>query len=769
MKRLFFTILILILAWPSYAVPPAPSSGVNIASDCDVAKYYPIGKLCQDSDDGKLYKGTGSGVTEIAAGSSGDVTAATTDITWGDGTGPSVFTFSVTGTDPTITATASKIAIGGTLDLGAHDLTMTGSLGATGARLAKGWFDELEITALPTINGTSIHTAPIFATSILPAAATTTIGSATAEWGGLYLGDSKIIYGQADQSNTLTSSATGWTAALNLSAAAFVPTSAANANGEIGYASNAFSLFANSEDLTLTASADRWTIASGTSALITLTPATTITGQLTMTANPRIYDGNSHHLTIDASDLTADATVVIGSDTNNLTIANGTAGIDIAAGATLNVDTSLTVDTAAVTLKGKSGGSTITLPTALDLDETHVDGKLCAYTASGTKIVCDQDPAAGAGDFKADGTVPMTAGIQFEGTADDFETTLTATDPTADNTITLPNSSGTVALTTDKPATAGAADTATALAADPADCAAGQVATGIAASGALSCTATPSVTTLTGNVTGVASGNIANTLADAAGDMIYATADDTWAKLSVGTQYQIIQSTGSAPEWTSSLSITALDLTSATSAIPQPLAATASKPATCTQGSKWQDSTTGIDYSCTATNTWSPLMKGAGTVTDNTLVLFNGTTGSAVDASTITVGTDVNFQALNLVTTGTMSGKIPIISKSGNYTLGSDSAQEAYGYMVFLTGDGTVLTLPEAVAGMSVCVYSADSYDKVIDPNAADGIRNGTTTRNANGHSITSGATDQGSFACLIADSGDGWTVLGKAGTWTDE
>lgn len=52
----------------------------------------------------------------------------------------------------------------------------------------------------------------------------------------------------------------------------------------------------------------------------------------------------------------------------------------------------------------------------------------------------------------------------------------------------------------------GNAGTATALAADPADCAEGQVATGIAASGALSCTATPSVTTLTGNVTGNCSG-----------------------------------------------------------------------------------------------------------------------------------------------------------------------------------------------------------------------------------------------------------------------
>ena len=42
----------------------------------------------------------------------------------------------------------------------------------------------------------------------------------------------------------------------------------------------------------------------------------------------------------------------------------------------------------------------------------------------------------------------VTTSIVFQGaTANSFETTLTVTDPTADRTITLPNTSGTVALT----------------------------------------------------------------------------------------------------------------------------------------------------------------------------------------------------------------------------------------------------------------------------------------------------------------------------------
>ena len=58
---------------------------------------------------------------------------------------------------------------GQTLALGANNLTMTGSLAATGARVTKGWFTDVESTNIPTVGGTAILsslTAPVFATSI---------------------------------------------------------------------------------------------------------------------------------------------------------------------------------------------------------------------------------------------------------------------------------------------------------------------------------------------------------------------------------------------------------------------------------------------------------------------------------------------------------------------------------------------------------------------------------------------------------------------------
>lgn len=48
---------------------------------------------------------------------------------------------------------------GGNLSLGSNSLLMTGSLGITGSRLLKGWFTDLEITNLPTVNGAAFKTA----------------------------------------------------------------------------------------------------------------------------------------------------------------------------------------------------------------------------------------------------------------------------------------------------------------------------------------------------------------------------------------------------------------------------------------------------------------------------------------------------------------------------------------------------------------------------------------------------------------------------------
>jgi hypothetical protein len=86
-------------------------------------------------------------------------------------------------------------------------------------------------------------------------------------------------------------------------------------------------------------------------------------------------------------------------------------------------------------------------------DSTSTTSSVLAATATAVKAAYDLADAALP---KAGGTVTgninldTNVSLVFEGTtADGFETTLSATDPTADRTISLPNSSGTIALTSD--------------------------------------------------------------------------------------------------------------------------------------------------------------------------------------------------------------------------------------------------------------------------------------------------------------------------------
>lgn len=58
-------------------------------------------------------------------------------------------------TSPTLITPTLGAASASSLALGSGSLTLTGSIGATGARSTKGWFTDLEITNAPTIGGSA--------------------------------------------------------------------------------------------------------------------------------------------------------------------------------------------------------------------------------------------------------------------------------------------------------------------------------------------------------------------------------------------------------------------------------------------------------------------------------------------------------------------------------------------------------------------------------------------------------------------------------------
>ena len=94
------------------------------------------------------------GQTAVASitGNAGTATALQTARTIGG------VSFDGTANITVATATGGFTVSGGALALGANDLTMTGSLAATGARVTKGWFTDIESTNMPTVGGTSLTT-----------------------------------------------------------------------------------------------------------------------------------------------------------------------------------------------------------------------------------------------------------------------------------------------------------------------------------------------------------------------------------------------------------------------------------------------------------------------------------------------------------------------------------------------------------------------------------------------------------------------------------
>jgi hypothetical protein len=141
-----------------------------------------------------------------------------------------------------------------------------------------------------------------------------------------------------------------------------------------------------------------------------------------------------------AKDAVVDATLTLTNKTidtanNNITVVAADISDVTATAAELNTLDGITASTAEL--------NTLDGITATTTELNYVDGVTSSIQGQlDTKAPIDSPVFTG--------TVGLPSSIIFEGaTANDFETTVTATDPTADQTITLPDASGTVILNTD--------------------------------------------------------------------------------------------------------------------------------------------------------------------------------------------------------------------------------------------------------------------------------------------------------------------------------
>ena len=84
---------------------------------------------------------------------------------------------------------------------------------------------------------------------------------------------------------------------------------------------------------------------------------------------------------------------------------------------------------------------------SLTVGSTNVALGATASTIAGLTSLTSQKLISGTAEDATGAIVLANGNITFEGTANDFETSLTVTDPTADRTITFPDNSGTVLTT----------------------------------------------------------------------------------------------------------------------------------------------------------------------------------------------------------------------------------------------------------------------------------------------------------------------------------
>jgi hypothetical protein len=200
------------------------------------------------------------------------------------------------------------------------------------------------------------------------------------------------------------------------------------------------------------------------------------------------------------------------------------------------------------------------------VDASSLGTSLNAYIAESEKSA-----VSGVAELDASKNILAPASIIFEGTANDFETTLEVTDPTADRTITLPNVTGTVITTgnlsditnigvfsstiTMEGSTANDFEL-TLSAGDPT---ADRTITFPDETGTVQLRVTDVSDTEIGYLNGVTSSiqtqldaRVEESLFDAKGDLLVASADNTPAKLTVGTDGYILTANTSAAngiEW----------------------------------------------------------------------------------------------------------------------------------------------------------------------------------------------------------------------------
>lgn len=154
---------------------------------------------------------------------------------------------------------------------------------------------------------------------------------------------------------------------------------------------------------------------------------------------------------------------------------------------------------------------------------------------------------------------------------------------------------------------------------------------------------------------------------------------------------------------------------------------------------------------------------GLGDGSDEDLTINLDDTADTVTFSSSTGVTSLNFSALNLVTTGTIDGGIPVTtSTTATVTVSGMGG-------VYFNGDDDVIEfdLPADPVNKAFC-FGNNAYANALtlDPDDSDYItRDGTTA--AQGEALVSSGNKK-DWICVVGVDASNWRVTGEAGTWAE-
>jgi hypothetical protein len=356
----------------------------------------------------------------------------------------------------------------------------------------------------------------------------------------------------------------------------------------------------------------------------------------------------------------------------------------------------------------------------------------------------------------------VDASIVFEGaTPDDFETTLTVVDPTQDNTITLPNTTGTVVIATATQTLTNKTLTSPTISGSP-------VITGLSSVGMSASSATPKdyVDSILGSAT-AASTSAASAAASATAAATSATSAAASALAAASSATASASSaTAAATSATSAAASATAAATSATSASNSATAAATSATSAAASATTAANSVATIaGYATTASNSASAAATSAASAATSATSSANSATASATSASAAATSASSAATSATAAATSAASAATSAASAAAVLT----GAFDAKGDLLVGTGTNTFDQLTVAATnGYVLSVNSATATGlewTVANPGDITGVTAGTGLTGGGTSGAVTVSLDTSSVYVVPTQSGQTGKFLTTDGT----